>query len=160
MKWQINLDLAEVNFPVTSYGDSEWGRNVGLPSLLWHSVQLGTQSCRLYVLAALYPQGNSLVLISVRGLSGYQGYWMRTEGSDHLKIFKDHTVNRTQDSPSCGAVPLPTVPPPAPPYRGGYLNFSPWFVKNILLEWEKVKLWNKWHFVENITEVILCVLNV
>jgi hypothetical protein len=42
------------------------GWNLALRSLLWHSAQLGRQSCQLYTSAALYLQGNSLVLISVR----------------------------------------------------------------------------------------------
>jgi len=41
--------------------------NFRLLSLLWHSAQLGWQSCQLYAPAALYPQGNSTVLISVGG---------------------------------------------------------------------------------------------
>jgi len=35
--------------------------------LLSHAVQLEQHSCQLYMLAVLYPQGNSLVPISVRG---------------------------------------------------------------------------------------------
>ena len=38
-----------------------------LSSLLWHSAQLGRWKCQLYMSAAIYPQGNSLVLISVTG---------------------------------------------------------------------------------------------
>ena len=45
-----------------------WGGcNDGCPSLLWHSAQLGRQSCHLQAPAALYPLGNSLVLMSARG---------------------------------------------------------------------------------------------
>jgi len=35
-----------------------------------------------------------------------------------------------------------------------YLNFSVRFMKNILFEQKKRKLWNKWHFVENETEIM------
>jgi len=55
------------SFPLTSHEDSEGGWNVGFPSLLWHSVQLRRQSWQICVPATLYPQGNSLVLTSVRG---------------------------------------------------------------------------------------------
>jgi len=54
------------NFPVISHEDSEGGWNVGLPSLLWHSVLRGRQGCQLYSITALYTQDNSSVLISVR----------------------------------------------------------------------------------------------
>jgi len=52
------------HFPVASYEDSE-GREVMLDFLLWHSAQQGRQNWNLYATAALYPQRNSLVLISV-----------------------------------------------------------------------------------------------
>jgi hypothetical protein len=54
-------------FPLPSHGDWEGRRNVVLPSSLWNSAQMGQQSCDLYAQGALCPQGNSLVLISVRG---------------------------------------------------------------------------------------------
>ena len=63
------------NIPVTIHEDSQGGWNVGLPSLLRHSVQRGRQSCQLYTPAALYPQENSSVLISVRG-------WMDPRATD------------------------------------------------------------------------------
>jgi hypothetical protein len=79
------------------------GLNVGLPSLLWHSAQLGRQNCQLFEPAALYPQGNSLVLYAVRcWVDSREG--MRTEGLGHLKISKDPTGNRGGDLPSCGSV--------------------------------------------------------
>ena len=31
-------------------------------------------------------------------------------------------------------------------------------MKNVLCEKKKIKLWNKWHFVENKTEIMQCVL--
>jgi hypothetical protein len=34
-------------------------------------------------------------------------------------------------------------------YWGGYLNFSAWFMKSILFGYEKIKLSNTWHFLEN-----------
>jgi len=38
-------------------------------------------------------------------------------------------------------------------YRGGYLNFSASFIKNVnIISTEKIKLWNKRYFVENKTE--------
>jgi len=41
-------------------------------------------------------------------------------------------------------------------YQGGYLNFSASFIKNVnIISTEKIKLWNKWHFVENKTENML-----
>ena len=31
-----------------------------------------------------------------------------------------------------------------------YLNFNVLFMKNIIIIWvKKIKLWNKWHFMEN-----------
>jgi hypothetical protein len=43
---------------------------------------------------------------------------------------------------------------PMPPWLtfkrpGWYVNFSAWFMINILFEQKKIKLWNKWHFVQN-----------
>jgi hypothetical protein len=34
-------------------------------------------------------------------------------------------------------------------HSGWYLNVSIWFIENILFEQKGIKLWNKWHFVEN-----------
>jgi hypothetical protein len=34
------------------------------------------------------------------------------------------------------------------------LNFSTWFMINILMELEMIKLGNKWHFVENQIEIM------
>ena len=45
---------------------SQRGDMLGLPSLLWHLAQLGQQTCQLYTPATLYPQINTLVLISDR----------------------------------------------------------------------------------------------
>ena len=39
-----------------------------------------------------------------------------------------------------------------------YLNFSEWFMKNVLFEETKIKLWKKCHFVENKTEIMQHVL--
>jgi len=73
--------------------------NVRLPSLLWHSVQPG----QLYSPAALYPQGNSLLLISVRG-------WVDTTATEcgqkeHVtwKRPKDPDGKRTQNLQRCSA---------------------------------------------------------
>lgn len=41
---------------------------------------------------------------------------------------------------------------------GWYLNFSRLFVENISFEQEKMKLWNKWHYVEDKTVIIQHVL--
>jgi hypothetical protein len=85
---------------------TEWGcLNVGLPCLLRHFVQLGRQSFQLYAPAALYPKGNSLVPISVRG---WVDPWAPECG--HLKIPKHPTGNRTRNLPSCCAVHQPTAP--------------------------------------------------
>ena len=46
-------------------------RNVEFPSWIWHSAQIGRQSCQLCAPAALYPQGNCLVLVSVKGWVDY-----------------------------------------------------------------------------------------
>jgi hypothetical protein len=34
------------------------------------------------------------------------------------------------------------------------LNLRTWFMTNILLELEMIKLLNKWHFVENTTDYV------
>jgi hypothetical protein len=39
-------------------------------------------------------------------------------------------------------------------YQGGYLNFSAYFMTNVLFEQKKINLWKKHHFVENRTEII------
>ena len=41
-------------------------------------------------------------------------------------------------------------------YQRGHLNFKG--TKNILFEQKKIKLWNKWHFVKNNTEILQPVL--
>ena len=43
---------------------------------------------------------------------------------------------------------------------GGYLNFSSWFMKNVLFEPKKIKLWNKHYFVENKTGIMQNVFEV
>ena len=51
--------------------------NIWSSALRWPSAQLGQQSCELYAPAALYPKGNSLVLISIKGWmdpSEHSGY--------------------------------------------------------------------------------------
>jgi hypothetical protein len=98
------------SFPITSHGDSKRKWNVGHPFLLWYSAQLGWQSWQLYVLAAHCPQGNLLVLISIRGWVDPKAYRMRTEGIGHLKISKDPTGHRIWNLPSFGIVPQPTAP--------------------------------------------------
>jgi hypothetical protein len=39
------------------------------------------------------------------------------------------------------------------------LKFSTWFLKNVLFEQKKVKLWNKQHFLENKTNYAACIKN-
>ena len=60
-------NLIKVKVPLINLEDSEKGWNVGFPSLLIHSAQLGQQSCQLHALSSLYPHGNSLAIITVRG---------------------------------------------------------------------------------------------
>jgi hypothetical protein len=55
-----------VKFPVRSHEDSDGGWNVGLPPLLRHSAQLGMQELSALRSGRSYPQGSSLLLISVR----------------------------------------------------------------------------------------------
>lgn len=55
------------SFSVANHDDSEGMWNVGLPSLLWHSAQPGRQGHQLYATAALYPQRDFFLLISVAG---------------------------------------------------------------------------------------------
>jgi hypothetical protein len=43
-------------------------------------------------------------------------------------------------------------------YQIGHLNFSELFTKNTLFEEKKIKSWNKWHFVEDNTEIMQPVL--
>jgi hypothetical protein len=49
------LYVKSKSFAVTSHEDSERRWNVELPSLLWHSAQLGRLSCQLHTPAPLYP---------------------------------------------------------------------------------------------------------
>jgi hypothetical protein len=37
---------------------------------------------------------------------------------------------------------------------GGYLNFSTCFMKNVLLEQKMINSRNKWHFMENKTDIM------
>jgi hypothetical protein len=43
---------------------------------------------------------------------------------------------------------------------GWYLNFSTWFMKNVLFEEKKEKLRNKQHFLENKTQTMQHVLQI
>ena len=42
---------------------------------------------------------------------------------------------------------------------GWYLNFISWFMKNVLFEQKKIRLWSK-HFVENKMDYASCLKNV
>ena len=57
----------------------------------------GWHSCQLYMPTTVYPQGNSLVLISITRLSGPQSYSIQALGIDHLKISMDPTRNRSHN---------------------------------------------------------------
>jgi hypothetical protein len=43
-------------------------------------------------------------------------------------------------------------------WQGLCLNFSSWFIKNVLFEQKKIKLWSKQNFVENKTEIMQHIL--
>lgn len=62
--WKIHGNQWRVKLSCKSYEDSESGWNIGLPTLLWHSAQLGEQSCQFNILTTLYLHRISLVLIS------------------------------------------------------------------------------------------------
>jgi hypothetical protein len=92
--------------------DKSWrlrrgGCIVGLLSSIWHSAQLGRHSCQLHVPAALYPQVNSLLLISVRSWEGHKATECGQEGL--FTNSKDPIGNRTRNLPSCGSVPQPAA---------------------------------------------------
>jgi hypothetical protein len=77
----------KVNFPVNKSWRLRGGWNAGLLSLLSYLAQLDSRVCQLYVPAALYPQGNSLVLTSIRA---WVDHW--TQGMVHLKFSKHHRI--------------------------------------------------------------------
>ena len=66
----------------------------------------------------------------------------------------------TKDHYKCHSEPDKSNPQSHTPFqpfnicttRSGYLNFTTWFMKNLLFEQETIKLLNKRHFGENNTD--------
>jgi len=44
-------------------------------------------------------------------------------------------------------------------WLGWYLNFSKWYIKNVLFEQNELKLWHKCNFVKNKTDYAACLKN-
>jgi hypothetical protein len=63
----------------------------------------------LYTNHTLTPQGNSLVLISIKRLSELHSYSIQALVIGHLKISTDPTRNRNQNLVSSGTVPQSTA---------------------------------------------------
>jgi hypothetical protein len=83
--------------------------NVGLLTLIWHWAQRGRQSCKFHTPAALYPQGNSSLPISVTGWVEHKASECRQKERVIWKLLKGHTGNRTRNLPACCVVLLPTA---------------------------------------------------
>ena len=74
------------------------GGDFGLPSWLWYLTQLGRQSCQFYTPAALYLQGNSLVLV-FDGILTSQYLSIKHEQMSFIKILnatyvKSHALKK------------------------------------------------------------------
>ena len=63
----LSLDKVKVKVALTSHEGSDRGWKVWHSPLLLYSAQLWRQNCQMYARAALYPQGNSLGIFSIRG---------------------------------------------------------------------------------------------
>jgi hypothetical protein len=101
---QCEFVLLKVKLSLSNHGDLEGGWNVGLWTLFGHSAQLG-RFCFLAIRAVrFYSQGNSFVLISVRGWVEFRAAECQ-QGLGHVKISRNPTGNRTWYFPCCGAVP-------------------------------------------------------
>jgi hypothetical protein len=97
-----------------SYGNEIWG----FSSQIWHSAEFLAPGP-----AAIYPQRNSLVLISVRGgVDCWAAESRKTDGMGHFKKFPRTLPGiEPRTSHSCGAVPQLTTPL-APNLHGRMLN--------------------------------------
>jgi hypothetical protein len=94
---------------MTSHEDSEVGWNTGLHS--YFDVRHNKDGRFVSSTHRLHFTPKKFLDSHFRySFRGPHGYWMRTEGRGHLNIFNDTTANRTQNLPSCGAVPQPTAP--------------------------------------------------
>jgi hypothetical protein len=111
---KVYLYKRRYNFPVSSHEDSDRRWNVVLSSLLWHGAQFRLQSCKTYTPDALYAQGNSLALISLRGWVDSGATECRQKEQVTWKFPRTPTGNRNRNLPSCGTVPQSTLAPLAP----------------------------------------------
>ena len=97
------------SFRIKSHEDSEGGWNVALPSLLWHSAQLGWQSRQLHAPATIYPKKILLFLLL------FEVEWnprlLNADGKNSsLENFQGPYRESNPEAPASGKVPHPTVP--------------------------------------------------
>jgi hypothetical protein len=98
------------SFPVTSHEDLTCGLNVGLLSLIYDIRQNGTADWSAPSACRALRTRKILGTNFCYRLGGPQCFWMQTERTGHLNIFKDPTRNRSRNHPPRGAVPQPTAP--------------------------------------------------
>jgi hypothetical protein len=96
---------------IESHKDSEGGWNVGFPSLLWHSAQLGWQSSSAWCAGHILPSRKSFGANFCNRLSRSKGHWMQSEWLRYLKISMGPTRIWAQKILSLAQTTVPSLTP-------------------------------------------------
>jgi hypothetical protein len=95
--WSWSLTFIQWSFPVTSYEESEMGMERRASILTLASGTTRTAEVSALRAGSTSPPRKFLGTHFCYSVSGTQCYWMRTEGTGHLKISKELTGNRNRN---------------------------------------------------------------